>query len=376
MGIETEEGQFIAVKNMYHRKKYWVILLLVLFGIILYEQICLGSQLEYSGLQWYLSDDETNPVNIHVKDMWKDYNEIKLRRKVIIAVIDGGIEIDHPAISSSIWLNENEIPNNGIDDDANGYVDDVHGWNFIHNNGDVQCYDEDKYELQHGTRIAGIICADSKKAEVTGVAADAWIKIMPISIIKNDAKGLLPAGNTDDLIRAIQYAECMGADICNISLNTDSSSELLEKTIKESSMLFVVSAGNRQGRKRNIEKYPAYPAPYQSDNLIAVANIKRNGRLAANSNYGKQSIDIAAPGVDIYGLDVEEGYSYGSGTSFSTPVVSGVAALLYASDEQMDALTCKSLILESAEKFPELKDEIHNGNVLNCQKILQRSRKK
>lgn len=357
---------------MYNKKKYRVTLLLVLLGSLLLKPICPDAQLKDSGLQWYLSDDEENQVHIHAKDMWKDYKERKPRRKVTIAIIDGGIEIDNPAISSSIWLNENEIPNNGIDDDGNGYVDDVHGWNFIHDNGNVQDYDVDKYELQHGTRIAGIICADPEKAEVTGIAADSWIKIMPISIIKKDAKGLLPAGNTDDLIRAIKYAELMGADICNISLNTDSSSELLEKTIKESPMLFVVSAGNSQGRKRNIEKHPVYPASYQSDHLIAVANIKRNGRLAANSNYGKQSVDIAAPGVDIYGLDVEEGYSYSSGTSLSTPVVSGAAALIYASDENMDAKTCRSRILESAKKFPTLKDEIHNGNVLDCQKLLQR----
>ena len=309
--------------------------------------------------------------------MWDSLDKETIKQEVMVAIIDGGMEISNIAIADYIWVNDKEIPDNGIDDDNNGFVDDVNGWNFVKNSGEVSSYIDDKSELNHGTKIAGIICADSEKSEVAGIVSGSWIKIMPLSVIDGfriDSKKL-GSGNVDNLIKAINYAEMMGADICNISLNTSVDYEELKKTMEESNMLFVVSAGNGSGLSRNIDINPSYPASYDLPNLITVANVKSNGRLNSKSNYGVKSVDVAAPGTDIYNLDVQDGYTYGTGTSYSAPVVAAEAAAIYSVNMDMYANKCKQIICDSADDFQALRKKVSGGSIINCQKALNKETK-
>lgn len=336
-----------------------------------------SSKSKYSVNQWYISDQDNEKIDVGIIDMRNSLNKETKKQEVIVAVIDGGIEISNIAIANNIWINHKEIPDNGIDDDNNGFVDDVNGWNFVKNSGEVNSYIDDKSELNHGTKIAGIMCADPEKCEVAGVVSGNWIKIMPLSVIEGfyaDGESY-SFGDVDDLIKAINYAETMGADICNISLNSSVDHEKLRKMIEESNMLFVVSAGNGSGLSKNIDMNPSYPASYDLPNLITVANVKSNGRLNSKSNYGVKSVDVAAPGTDIYNLDVQDGYAYGTGTSYSAPIVAAEAAAIYSVNKDMIAGKCKQIICDSADDFRALRKKVSGGSIINCQKALRRKKR-
>lgn len=326
----------------------------------------------YSENQWYISSDNKQQIDIGVKKMWKSFNNDKIKQNVIVAVIDGGIDISNSAISNNIWENQDEIAGNGLDDDNNGFIDDLNGWNFAENNNAVDDFSNDIFELNHGTKIAGIICADSKKCEVSGIVYGDWIKIMPLKVIKSSIADdfTIQSGKIDCLVDAINYAEKMGADICNISLNTPCDDKRLRRTIEESKMLFVVSAGNGSGLNRNLDKNPSYPASYNYSNVISVANIKSNGKLHSRSNYGQGSVEILAPGTAIYNIDTQNGYDYGTGTSYSTPIVTAIAAAIYATNVNMDCRECKLIICQTADTYKSLEKVSVCGRVINCQKAI------
>lgn len=327
----------------------------------------------YSKKQWYISNDNVQQIDIGVGKMWKVLNDKKVKRNVVVAVIDGGVDISNCAISDNIWENSDEIADNGIDDDNNGFIDDLNGWNFTENNNAVNDFSNDIFELNHGTKIAGIICAAPSKSEVSGIACGDWIKIMPLKVISApmEADSTIESGKLDNLVKAINYAEKMGADICNISLNTPFNDRKLRRTIEESKMLFVVSAGNGNGVYRNIDKMPSYPASYNFSNVIAVANIKSNGKLHSRSNYGRESVDILAPGTDIYNIDTQGKYSYGTGTSYSASIVTATAASIYAINESVDSYSCKLIICQTADTYKMLERKSACGRVINCQKAIK-----
>lgn len=357
------------------KKKITIIDILLAIVILFVVNMFFGAsnKSEYSENQWYISDQDNEKIDVGIIGMRNSLNKETKKQEVIVAVIDGGIEVSNSAIANNIWINHKEIPDNGIDDDNNGFVDDAHGWNFAENNCLVDSFSVDKYELNHGTKIVGIICADPKKSKVSGVVCGDWIKIMPIKVINNsfsDEK-IIASGNVKDLVKAIKYAEKMGAVICNISLNTTVDNQELKETIKESNMLFIVSAGNRNGMTRNVDKYPSYPASYSFPNLITVANIKSNGRLNSNSNYGLESVDISAPGTDIYNIDIQNRYSFGTGTSYSAPIVTATASAIYARNKNMNSKKCKQIICNTAEKNNLIEKKISNGRVINCYKALK-----
>jgi subtilisin family serine protease len=205
---------------------------------------------------------------------------------VVVAVIDSGVDINHPDLAANIWTNAAELNGNpGEDDDGNGKIDDVHGWDFYVNNNDPRDANG------HGTHVAGTIAAVGNNAKgVTGVSWSA--KIMPIRFL--DAWGI---GDTADAIAAIQYANEMGADIINNSWGGGAYSQPLKDAIDASDALFVCAAGNTGS---NTDITPHYPSSYNSANIIAVAASDQNDNLASFSNYGAVSVDVAAPGVNIY----------------------------------------------------------------------------
>ena len=204
---------------------------------------------------------------------------------VVVAVVDSGVDINHPDLAANIWTNPGEIPGNGIDDDGNGYIDDVHGWDFYRNDNDPRDANG------HGTHVAGTIAAAGDNA--SGTAGVSWsAQIMPLRFI--DAWG---SGTTDRAIAAIEYANAMGADVINNSWGGGGGGDSLKTAIEASAALVVCAAGNSG---RNNDSIPFYPSSYNSANIIAVAASDQDDKLASFSNYGAVSVDVAAPGTNIY----------------------------------------------------------------------------
>jgi subtilisin family serine protease/outer membrane protein assembly factor BamB len=204
---------------------------------------------------------------------------------VVVAVIDTGVDYNHPDLVSNIWINQDEIAGNGIDDDHNGKVDDVRGWDFVNSDNDPMDYND------HGTHIAGIIAAVGNNSN--GVSGVAWTaKIMAIRGLGTEGSGY-----TSDLIEAIEYSSENGADVINMSWGNEEYSQALKDTIDASTALVVCAAGNDG---QNTDYNPHYPSGFTSANIISVAATDQYDNLASYSNYGATSVDIGAPGSNIY----------------------------------------------------------------------------
>ncbi|RMH00160.1 MAG: hypothetical protein D6706_04410 [Chloroflexi bacterium] len=208
---------------------------------------------------------------------------------ITVAVIDTGVDYNHPELSNQIWLNAGEIPNNGIDDDGNGYVDDVRGWDFVQNDNAPMDFNE------HGTHVAGIIGAAGNNA--TGVVGACWrARIMPLRVLNS-----VGSGTTADIVAAIDYARLNGAKIINMSLGGPGGSpgDLMDTAIANANAagILVVAAAGNDGSNNDV--IPQYPASYTQPNIIAVAATDQNDALATFSNYGATSVDIGAPGMNI-----------------------------------------------------------------------------
>ncbi len=206
--------------------------------------------------------------------------------QVIVAVVDSGVDYNHPDLASNIWTNPGEVPDNGIDDDENGYIDDVNGWDFVDPD------DNDPMDLNnHGTHVAGTIAAIGNND--TGVSGVAWsTQIMVLRGLDTDGYGW-----TSDLMNAIVYASSNGAHVINNSWGGEESSQPLKDAIAASPAVVVCAAGN-DGLDNDIT--PHYPSNYNCDNIIAVAATNQFDTLASFSNYGAVSVDVAAPGTNIY----------------------------------------------------------------------------
>ncbi len=310
----------------------------------------------------------TEGIDMNIWDAWQNYPLAKEDTKtVVIAVIDTGIDYRHPDLRDHMWTNPNEIPDNNIDDDGNGYVDDIYGWDFYNNDSSVCHYveTENGYAVNpddndnHGTHIAGIIAATANNSiGISGIASNVNIKIMSLKI----HGGSSSSGSVANAIKAIRYAEAMGADICNLSWGTLNYSQALELTIRESSMLFVSAAGNN-GINNN--STPMFPASLRLPNLISVAYIKNDGTLAEDSNYGVSTVDIAAPGEDIYSTLVGK-YGYSSGTSMAAPHVTGLAAMIYAYQENIYPAQAKELIINTMTPLDTLTGYLINPGIPNA----------
>ena len=325
--------------------------------------------LDNSGSYSFISDMNTSTiistadVDMNIPEAWDIYQEIITSpREVVVAIIDTGVDINHPDLAQNIWINQGEIPGDGIDNDNNGYVDDIYGWDFYNGDNTVCHYNEDGVHTldsdndDHGTHVAGIICAVKDNGiGIAGVASCANIKVMTLKI-HGGKKG---SGTISNAVRAIQYATAMGADICNISWGTSKSNAALEQAIRESDMLFIAAAGNSG---EDNDTTPVYPANYQLDNIISVTFIDASGRMSAKSNYGAATVDIGAPGIHIYSTCVG-GYVSLSGSSMAAPHVSGVAALLYSFGQHQYPSAVKELIVSTVKPIASLSDKTKYGGI-------------
>lgn len=279
-------------------------------------------------------------------------------REIVVAVADTGIDIRHPLLTDFIWTNTDEVPDDGIDNDKNGYIDDVNGWDFYHDDATVCHYETDEetetYHAltddndNHGTHVAGIIASVLRGGNLLyDEALPVPVKIMPLKI----HGGEKASGSVANAIKAIKYAVMMNADICNISWGSSaitSSITTLEKTISESDLLFITAAGNT-GSDNDLS--PVYPASFHADNVISVAFVNSYGLLTNKSNFGATSVDIAAPGTDIYSTIVGD-CTYMSGSSMAVPYVSGIAALLYSCYEGLYPAAVREWIFQTVSPLP------------------------
>ncbi len=277
-------------------------------------------------------------------------------RSITVAIIDTGIDYTHSELSGRIWKNTDEVAYNGIDDDNNGYADDIYGWNFYDNSNIVYNGTE---EEDHGTHGAGTIVAKSANHEgISGIVQSSGVKVMIVKALG----GSDGTGSTESVIKAIHYAEKNGASICNMSLGTSNGDKALYETIKNSNMLFVAAAGNDG---ENTDHSPCYPASFDVENMISVANLSYDGTLHYSSNYGTTTVDLAAPGTYIISTSPRNGYTYMTGTSMSAPMVSAAAALIYSHFPTTTLADVKEIILSSVTRLDSLTYYVGTGGYLN-----------
>ena len=336
----------------------------------------------YADTQWnidnpghyiYLSDigrlnkEAVEGVDMDVIEAWASLKEAaEEKREVIVAIIDTGVDYMHPELVDHMWMNPGEIPDDNIDNDNNGYIDDVYGWDFYNNDATV-CHYQYSEKLgknlslpqdndDHGTHVAGIIAASADNGiGIAGVASGVDVKIMSLKI-NGGPKG---TGSLTSAVEAIKYATMMGADICNLSWGTSQYSPSLKQAIEESNMLFVAAAGN-SGDNNNDS--PIYPAGFNLDNLISVTFIDPAGELTLLSNYGSDTVDLAAPGEDIFST-VVGAYAPMSGSSMAAPQVSAVAAMIYAGKEHIYAADVKKLIIDHIKTMPKLEGYLRHSGI-------------
>ncbi len=313
--------------------------------------------------QWYLD-------KIHATEAWDSIHDAE---EIVVAVIDTGVQINHPDLKDNIWLNKKEIPNNGIDDDKNGFIDDLNGWDFVNNVADPSPKFKDDFTLNgilHGTVVAGVIGAVGNNK--TGVSGVAWrLKIMPLKVL--DDKG---EGSTADVVRAIDYAIKNGADIINLSFVGFKDDPSLKSAIERAyyaGVIVVAAAGNdnEEGEAYFLDKIPMYPVCYDGDNgenmVIGVVATDAMDQKAKFSAYGSRCIDISAPGVSIFNTAVynrnkkffdeyfDKYYDgYWSGTSMATPIVSGAIALIEAQNKALNRQEVVNVLLDSADNINKL----------------------
>lgn len=276
----------------------------------------------------------------------------------LVAVIDTGIDYNHPDLKDNMWVNAAEASGVvGADDDGNGIVDDIHGANF----SDPKTQTGDPLDDNgHGSHCAGTI--GGRGDNHFGVAGVNWrTKMMAVKFL--DANG---GGSLENAIRAVDYASRMGARVLSNSWSGGGFSQLLQDAVTRSQTagaLFVAAASNNAD---NNDTNPAYPATYPVANVLSVAALDNRGKLADFSNYGLRTVHIAAPGKEIFSTWKNGGYQFLSGTSMATPHVSGVAALLWGREPGLTALDIKARILSGAKPLGTLRKKIISGGMLNA----------
>ncbi|HIA49960.1 MAG TPA: peptidase S8/S53 subtilisin kexin sedolisin, partial [Acidobacteria bacterium] len=272
-----------------------------------------------------------------------------------------GTDISHTDLVSNIWINRDEVADDGIDNDNNGYIDDVNGWDFY--NGDNTVYDPADGD-QHATHVSGTIGAlASNTVGVTGIA---WkVKIMPL-------KFLGPGGGfTSAAISAIEYAVANGAKMTTNSWGGSGFSQALKDAIDASGtagMLFMAAAGN-SGQDADIN--PHYPAGYSSDNIVSVAATDHNDGIASFSTYGLTTVDLGAPGVNILSTLPDNTYGSYNGTSMATPHVTGVAVLVYSAFPSLTHLEVKTRLMAAGDPIDALSGKTVSGKRLNAYNVLE-----
>jgi subtilisin family serine protease len=256
---------------------------------------------------------------------------------VTVAVIDSGIDLDHPDLAANLWTNPGEIPGNGADDDGNGYVDDVHGYDFIGRDADPGDPNG------HGTHVAGIVGARGDN-RIGGSGVAQHVKLMAVRVLDANA-----SGTTDGVAEGLIYAVNNGAKIVNLSLAGPSGSDSLLAAMLYAEVRGVVVVAAAGNESRDLAVAPSFPASYIVDNIIGVSATSESLKLADISNYGVGA-DIAAPGEDILSTANDGGYEWRTGTSMAAPAVAGTLALIASVRPDLDAAGLRSALYAGATR--------------------------
>jgi subtilisin family serine protease len=278
---------------------------------------------------------------------------------VIVGIIDTGRQ-DHADLLGNIWTNPGEIAGNGVDDDGNGKIDDVHGWNFFGNNNVL--YLSDACNDAHGTHTAGTVGARGNNAlGVVGVNRN--VSIMSLKFLG----GAGCSGSTANAVLAVQYAASKGAKLTSNSWGGGGHSQALVDAINASGILFIAAAGNNGS---NNDVSPFYPCNEPTPLMICVAATTKTDAKASFSNFGATHVHLGAPGAQILSTVPVDSYSYFDGTSMATPHVAGVAALIAAQFPGISAADIKCKILQNVDPIPALAGITVTGGRLNAAKAL------
>jgi thermitase len=298
-----------------------------------------------TGSIWSFNDAASNGVSVY-----KAYeNPInKEKSEIVVAVVDTGVDYNHEDLKASMWVNANEIPGNGVDDDGNGYVDDIHGIDTLERDADGNATGDPMDTHSHGTHVSGTIGATQNNSKgISGIAST--VKIMAIRTVPNNGD------ETDiDVAESFVYAAKHGARIINCSFGKRHNeggmavSDVIGEIGKQFGTLVVAAAGNDYGR--DIDRNLVYPASFPNKNLMVVASTTSRGRLSGFSNIGKKNVDISAPGSSIYSTVPGNRYSSMSGTSMASPTTAGVAAEVLAHFPHMDGFELKAHLMETVTK--------------------------
>ncbi len=323
----------------------------------------------YYNNQWYLE-------KIKAPQAW---NEVRGANDVVIAILDSGVQIEHPDLQSNIWRNDREIPENNIDDDKNGFIDDINGWDFVNNVADPSPKFKDGFTeagILHGTIVAGIAAATGNNA--AGVVGVAWgAKIMSLKVLDDAGEG-----NTSSVVKAIDYAVANGADIINLSFVGFGFSQSLDNAIKrayDAGIIIAAAAGNEQnqGSGYSLDATPMYPVCNDGvageNRMIGVAATDTIDQKANFSSFGFKCVDLSAPGISIFttvayspseqvgGKFFDKYYDgYWSGTSMATPMVSATLALMEEINPSLTRDQLVKILLDSTDNINRL-----NPNYLN-----------
>jgi len=283
-----------------------------------------------------------------VTEAWKVTTGNGSENGPLIAIIDSGADLDHPDLVGNLWTNPGEIAGDGIDNDNNGVVDDVHGYHAADDHGSPDD------QVGHGTHVAGTIGAVGNNGEgVTGVMQQA--RLMPIRI---DSGGRI---TTDGVIRGVMYAAKMGADITSNSWGGGRLNKAIEDAFKANPALHLAAAGNNGA---DTDRRPSYPMGFDMPNMVAVGATDHNDRKASFSNYGETSVDVTAPGKDIYSTKNGGGYHSLSGTSMATPFTSGVAGLIASAYPEATPVQIKERLIYGSDQIEGLQGKsVSNGRI-------------
>jgi subtilisin family serine protease len=323
-----------------------------------------------AGRVWAFRDATQNGVSIETA-----YGRLPNRNAedIIVAVVDTGVDYNHEDLKNRMWINAGEVAGNGIDDDNNGYIDDVYGINTLTRNAQGAATGNPMDTHSHGTHVSGTIAAEQNNGKgIAGIASNA--KIMAIRTVPNNGD------ETDrDVVESFLYAGKNGARLINCSFGkkVNEGGMIVSETIKHIGLtygtLVVAAAGNDSFgplRWHDIDRSPRYPASFNNDHLLVIASTQTNGGFSSFSNIGIVGVDLAAPGSDVHSTTPGNRYQSMSGTSMASPTTAGVAAQILSYFPGLNPLELKDVLIKSVTPVPAFKGRIVTGGRVDLLRAL------